>query len=64
MFSRLAPYARPVLVNGAIGLATAPGGEALSVMDFTIREGKITEINILADRDRLSRLAMPVLDED
>ncbi|OEJ26392.1 RNA polymerase subunit sigma-70 [Streptomyces agglomeratus] len=61
-FSRFAPYARPALVNGALGLVTATGGQTYSVMDFTLRDGKIVEINILADRDRLSRLEVPALD--
>ena len=36
LFSEGAPYARPVLVNGAAGTLTAPGGAATSVMAFTV----------------------------
>ncbi len=55
-FSRFAPFARPALVNGAAGVVTAPGREPLSVMGFTVVRGKIVEIDILADPERLRRL--------
>src|SRR5215216_3975424 len=58
-FSQFAPFARPALVNGAAGLVTAPGGRALSVMGFTVRRGKVAEIDILADPERLGRLDLP-----
>jgi len=62
-FSRLAPFARPALVNGAAGLVTAPGGRLFAVMGFTVRRGKIVEIDILADPARLRRLDLAVLDD-
>ncbi|MCP3819747.1 RNA polymerase sigma factor SigJ [Streptomyces sp. A3M-1-3] len=55
-FRRFSHFAQPVLVNGAPGLITAPEGQPFSVMDFAISGGKITEINILADPERLRRL--------
>src|SRR5215203_3793272 len=58
-FSQFAPLARPALVNGTAGLVTAPGGRALSVMGFTVRRGKVIEIDILADPERLGRLDLP-----
>ncbi|MBT2488251.1 sigma-70 family RNA polymerase sigma factor [Streptomyces sp. ISL-96] len=62
-FSRFSMYSRPALVNGAFGLVTGLDGQTFSVMHFTIRDGKIVEINILADRDRLSGIELPVLDD-
>jgi RNA polymerase sigma-70 factor, ECF subfamily len=62
-FSQYRPYARPALVNGAPGVVTAPGGEPVSIMGFTIRGGKIVEIDILADPERLRRLVLPILDD-
>jgi RNA polymerase sigma factor (sigma-70 family) len=56
MFWRLARFARPALVNGAAGLVTAPGGQPVAVMGFTVRNGKIIEMDILADPDRLRSL--------
>jgi len=55
-FSRFAPFARPALVNGAAGLVTVREGQPLSVMGFTVVRGKIAEINVLADPERLQRL--------
>jgi RNA polymerase sigma-70 factor (ECF subfamily) len=61
-FSRLARFGRPALVNGAAGLVVAPRGEPFAVMGFTITGGKIVEIDILADPDRLRRIDLTVLD--
>ena len=55
-FSRFAPFARPALVNGAAGLVTVGEGRPISVMGFTIVRGKIAEIDVLADPERLQRL--------
>jgi RNA polymerase sigma factor (sigma-70 family) len=62
-YSRFAPFARPVLVNGAAGLVTAPKGRPVSVMGFTVVRGRIAEIDILADPARLRRLDLTVLDD-
>ena len=61
-FARLSPFVRPALVNGAAGAVVAPGGRPVSVMGFTVRHGKIAEIDILADPQRLGRLDLTVLD--
>ena len=46
-----------VLVNGSIGIVSRrPDGRPFSVLGFTIAGGRIVEINILADPERLSRL--------
>jgi RNA polymerase sigma factor (sigma-70 family) len=45
-----------VLVNGAVGLVSFRDGEPLSVFSPVIRDGRIVEINILADPERLARL--------
>ncbi len=62
-FSRLAPFARPALVNGAAGIVTVRKGQPLSVMGFTVVGGKIVEIDVLADPERLRRLDLTVLDD-
>ena len=61
-FSGLSPFVRPALVNGVAGVVVAPRGRPFSVMGFTIRGGKIVEIDILADPARLSRLDVSVFD--
>jgi RNA polymerase sigma factor (sigma-70 family) len=61
-FARLSPFVRPALVNGAAGAVVAPGGQAISVMAFTVTGGKIVAMNVLADPDRLRRLDLAFLD--
>lgn len=58
-FSRLSPYVRPILVNGAAGVVVAPGGRPFAVMAFTVTDGKIVEIDVLADPERLSEIELP-----
>jgi RNA polymerase sigma factor (sigma-70 family) len=62
-FGRLSPFARPVLVNGAAGVVVTAAGRPLSVMAFTITEGKIAAIDVIADPDRLRRLDL-LADDD
>lgn len=47
---------RPVLVNGGAGLLNSVEGRALSVMSFSVVDGRIAAIDILADPERLARL--------
>jgi RNA polymerase sigma-70 factor (ECF subfamily) len=56
MFSRAARSARVVLVNGAAGLATVVEGRLTAVMGFTVVDGRIVELNVLADPERLAGL--------
>jgi RNA polymerase sigma factor (sigma-70 family) len=62
-FSRLSPFVRPALVNGVAGVVVAPRGRPFSVMGFTVRGGKIVEIDILADPERLGQLDLALLDD-
>jgi RNA polymerase sigma factor (sigma-70 family) len=62
-YSRLGLVIRPALVNGAVGAVATLDGEPYSVGGMTVRGGKIVEIDILADPDRLSRLDLTILDE-
>ena len=61
-FSGRARTAQPALVGGAAGAVWAPGGRPRVVFGFTIRGGKIVEIDMLADPARLSQLDLVVLD--
>jgi RNA polymerase sigma factor (sigma-70 family) len=55
---------RPALVNGAAGVVSwSPDGQPFSVMAFTIRQGKIVEIDILADPEHLDQLDLALLDD-
>ena len=51
----------PVLVNGAAGMIALRHGEPFSVTSVIIRNGRIVEMNILADRDRLAQLDWTLL---
>jgi RNA polymerase sigma factor (sigma-70 family) len=62
-FTRLAPFVRPALVNGAAGAVATPRGEPFVVMAFTVRNGKIVEIDALRDPERLRELDLTVLDD-
>jgi len=51
---------RPAVVNGAAGIVSwLPDGRPLSVMGFTVARGKIVEIDVLTDPERLRRLDLP-----
>lgn len=59
-FASAARFARSVLVNGAPGfVGRYPDGRLLSVMGFAIRGGRIVEIYLLTDPDRLDKLGLP-----
>jgi hypothetical protein len=49
------------LVNGAAGVVVAAGGRLVAVVGFTVRRGKIVEIDIRADPARLRQLDPAVL---
>src|SRR5215510_14752858 len=56
-FSKFGLVSEVVLVNGNIGVvARLPDGRLFSVIGFTVAGGKVVEMDILADADRLSRL--------
>lgn len=55
--NRLAGFARPAIVNGAAGLIVAPGGRPFAVVGFTVVNGRIAEIDVIADPAKLRRLA-------
>lgn len=53
---RLAPFARPALINGAAGVVAVAGGRVVSIMGFTVVGGKIVAIDVLVDPERLADL--------
>ena len=57
-FASFAEFARPALVNGAAGAVAASSGRLRAVVGFTVVRGKIVEIDILADPERLGRLQL------
>jgi RNA polymerase sigma-70 factor, ECF subfamily len=61
-YSRLGLVMHPALINGAAGAVATLDGEPYSVGAITVRGGKIVEIDLLADPERLRQLDLTVLD--
>jgi RNA polymerase sigma-70 factor (ECF subfamily) len=57
-----ARFARVILVDGAVGAVVAPHGRALLVLKISTEADRVTEIDVVADRSRLSRLSLAVAD--
>jgi RNA polymerase sigma factor (sigma-70 family) len=60
-FAQLVQDVRPALVNGAVGAVSFMNGEPFSLGAITVRGGKIVEIDILADPERLRELDLTML---
>jgi hypothetical protein len=61
MFSGRARVTQPALINGAPGAVWAPAGRPRVVFEFTIADGRIVEIDLLADPGHLRQLDLVVL---
>ena len=59
-----AAQVRPALVNGAAGVVITVRGRPFAVMGFTVTEGKIVEIDAIADPERVGRIAAAVLRDE
>jgi RNA polymerase sigma-70 factor (ECF subfamily) len=57
-YGRFAGSVRAAVVNGAAGAVVAPRGRVVSVMAFSVRDGRITAIDVLADPQRLAALGL------
>ncbi|UQI48742.1 sigma-70 family RNA polymerase sigma factor [Streptomyces sp. HU2014] len=51
------------LVDGAVGLAMAPFGRLALVLGFTVVDGLITSIDIVAEPEHLGRLTLAVVED-
>jgi RNA polymerase sigma factor (sigma-70 family) len=60
-YSRL-QVVRPALINGAVAMVSTREGRPFSVGAVTVRDGKIVELDFLADPERLAKLDLTVLD--
>jgi RNA polymerase sigma-70 factor, ECF subfamily len=54
----------PALVNGAAGMVITVHGRPFAVMGFTVVDGKIIEIDAIADPERVGRIAAAVLSKE
>jgi RNA polymerase sigma factor (sigma-70 family) len=62
-YSQLGLVMKPALINGAVGLVTTRDGQPFSVGAFTVRHGRIVEMDWLADAARLRELDLTILDD-
>jgi RNA polymerase sigma factor (sigma-70 family) len=62
-YSQLGLVVKPALVNGAVGVVATRNGEPFSVGGFTVRQGRIVEMDWLADPTRLRELDLTILDD-
>jgi RNA polymerase sigma factor (sigma-70 family) len=62
-FSRGVRFAQPALINGEVGVVVAPRGRLFRALSFKITEGKIVEIDVIADLERLRQLDLAVLSD-
>ena len=51
--TRIAPLARPALVNGTAGALVGPPGRPIAVVGFTVSDGRIVEIDLITNRAKL-----------
>jgi RNA polymerase sigma factor (sigma-70 family) len=55
--------ARPLLVNGRVGVVVAPRGHLMMILDFTIRDGKVVAIEAITEPKRVAALELTLLEE-
>jgi RNA polymerase sigma-70 factor (ECF subfamily) len=61
MWSRADLSLRRALINGAAGIVSLRDGRPFSVGAPIVRNGRIVELDFLADPDRLAQLDLTVL---
>ena len=64
ILARPVVHLRPALVNGTAGVLVATGRQPVTVIGFTTVEGKIVEIDAIADPERVRRIAAAVLSDE
>ena len=62
MWSRADLAVRRALVNGSAGFVSLRDGRPFSVAAVTVRGGKIVELDILADPERIAHLDLTLLE--
>lgn len=58
VFAHRARTAEVVLVDGAPGVVIAPRGRLFAILRVTIEAGRITEVDVIADPDRLGQFSL------
>ncbi|HEX6521267.1 MAG TPA: sigma-70 family RNA polymerase sigma factor [Streptosporangiaceae bacterium] len=61
MFHQPSALVRPALVDGAAGVVVTMGGRPVSAMSFFVSRGKIAEIDVVGDPERLLQLNLAII---
>jgi RNA polymerase sigma-70 factor, ECF subfamily len=61
LWSRIDLTVRRVLINGAAGMVAFLHGRPFSIAAITVKNGKIVEIDFLADPERIAQLDLAEL---
>jgi RNA polymerase sigma factor (sigma-70 family) len=61
-FSDSTRFAQLAVIDGSVGIVVAPRGQLRVALSLTIRNDKITEIDVIADPRRLDRLDLAILE--
>jgi RNA polymerase sigma factor (sigma-70 family) len=56
-------HLRPALVNGAAGVIVTVRGRPVTVIGFTVADGRIAEIDAIADPERVRKIAAAAFDD-
>lgn len=59
-FKGRARAARLAFIDGDVGLVFAPGGKPMVVFDFVVENGRIAEISLVADTQRIAALDVKI----
>jgi RNA polymerase sigma factor (sigma-70 family) len=62
-FQRLGAHSVDAIINGAPGAVAMLDGKPISMAVFTVAGGRVVEMNILADPERIARMDLTVLGE-
>jgi RNA polymerase sigma factor (sigma-70 family) len=62
-YSQVGLVIKPALINGAVGLVATRHGQPFSVGGFTVRHGRIVEMDWLVGAERLRELDLTILDD-
>jgi RNA polymerase sigma-70 factor (ECF subfamily) len=61
-FGHMARFTQRALVNGAPGLVVARGGRLIRALSFQIVDGRIVNVDVISDPERLRQLDVAVLE--
>jgi hypothetical protein len=64
LYSGRAQGAGTGLLDGAIGIVVAPLGRLMLVIRVTLAGGKITELDVVGDREKLREIEIAAFEED